>query len=50
MHLESNTFCPHGGPLQFGEATLDHASLKRSGRNHGVCRSPPKHETVPRVL
>ena len=33
MHLESNTFCPHGGPLQFGEATLDHASPKRSGRN-----------------
>jgi len=33
MHLESNTFCPHGGPLQFGEATLDHASPKRLGRN-----------------
>jgi len=33
MHLESNTFCPHGGPLQFGEATFDHASPKRSGRN-----------------
>lgn len=29
MHLESNTFCPHGGSLQFGEATLDH--VKRSG-------------------
>ena len=47
MHLESNTFCPHGGPLQFGEATLDHASPKRSGRNTAATVVHPKARNGP---